>query len=97
MNLTAAKSAVALIGAVATALLGIYGPDSDAGQVLVVVIAVATAIATYVVPNAAAPGRRRRDLESPDAEIHPDHLAKRPPPVPMPTWDRNGPTGNTTG
>lgn len=48
-----AKSYASLIGAVCTALLGIYGPDSTLGQWLTVLAAVATAVATYAVPNKA--------------------------------------------
>lgn len=47
----AAKAYVALVGAIATALLGIYGPDTQVGQILTVVVAIATAIATFAVPN----------------------------------------------
>ena len=50
-GLDAAKAYVALIGAICTALLGIYGPDTTVGQWLTVIVAVATAIATYSVPN----------------------------------------------
>lgn len=48
----AAKGYIALIGSVATALLGIYGPDSDFGKVLTVIVAVVTAVLTWAVPNA---------------------------------------------
>lgn len=47
-----AKSIAALVGAIVTALLGVYGPDTEVGAVLTVVAAVATAVATYTVPNA---------------------------------------------
>lgn len=50
-GLDAAKAYVALIGAIATALLGIYGPETTVGQVLIVIVAVATAVVTFVVPN----------------------------------------------
>ena len=58
-NLTAAKAyaalAVSLVGAVATALVGIYGADSDTGKVvtvaLAIVTALGTALATYQTPN----------------------------------------------
>lgn len=51
-----AKAVAALVGSIAVALLGIYGPETKVGAVLIVVSAVATVIATYVVPNA-APGK----------------------------------------
>lgn len=38
--------AVSLIGAVGTALLGIFATDSAAGQVITVVVALATALGT---------------------------------------------------
>jgi hypothetical protein len=47
----AAKAYIALVGSVATALLGIYGPETDAGHILTVIVAVATAVATFAVPN----------------------------------------------
>jgi len=45
------KAYAALIGAVCTALLGVYGPDSETGHWLTVIVAVATAAATWAVPN----------------------------------------------
>lgn len=50
-----AKAYVALVGSIATALLGVFAADSTVGQVLVVVVALATALGTYKVPNADAP------------------------------------------
>jgi hypothetical protein len=50
--LIAAKAYVALIGAVVTALLAVYGPDTKVGQVLTIISVVATAVGTYAVPNA---------------------------------------------
>lgn len=47
-----AKAVAALVGSVATALTGLCAADSTVGRVLVVVLAVATAVATYAVPNA---------------------------------------------
>ena len=46
-----AKSYASLIGAICTALLGLYGPDTSLGHILTVVAAIATAVATYAVPN----------------------------------------------
>jgi uncharacterized membrane protein YidH (DUF202 family) len=45
------KAYAALVGAVATALLGLYAADTQLGRILTVVAAVATAVATYAVPN----------------------------------------------
>lgn len=50
--LEAAKAYVALVGTIATALLTVFTADTTVGKVLVVVSIVATAIATYAVPNA---------------------------------------------
>lgn len=46
-----AKAYAALVGAVCTALLGIYGPETKVGQALTVTLAVVTAVATWTVPN----------------------------------------------
>ena len=51
-----AKAYVALIGAVATALLGVYAADTQVGQILTVISVVATAVSTWAVPNAGKPG-----------------------------------------
>jgi hypothetical protein len=50
-GLEAAKAYVALVGAVATALLGIYGPETEVGHWLTVIVAVSTALATFAIPN----------------------------------------------
>lgn len=50
--LEAAKAYVALVGTIATALLAVFTADTLVGQILTVVAVVATAIATYRVPNA---------------------------------------------
>jgi len=47
----AAKAYVALVGSVATALLGIYGPDTTVGHVLTIVVAISTAVVTFQVRN----------------------------------------------
>lgn len=52
--LEAAKAYVALVGTIATALLAVYGPETEVGQWLTVLAVVATAVATFAVPNAAA-------------------------------------------
>lgn len=49
--LRSAKAYAALIGAVATALLSVYGPDTEVGHWLTVAVAVCTAVGTYAVPN----------------------------------------------
>lgn len=58
-GLEAAKAYVALLGAVATALLGVYAADTTVGQVLTVVAVAATAVATYRVPNRGKPAEGR--------------------------------------
>lgn len=47
----AAKAYVALAGAVATALLGVFTADTRIGQVLTVIAVVATAVGTWAVEN----------------------------------------------
>lgn len=54
-GLEAAKAYVALIGAICTALLGIYGPETTVGHWLMVILAVATAVVTFAVPNKPRP------------------------------------------
>lgn len=46
-----AKAYVALAGAIATALLGVYAADSTFGQILTIVSVVATAFGTWAVQN----------------------------------------------
>lgn len=58
------KAYAALIGGVATALLGIYS-DGDLGKTLTVVAAIATAVATYAVPNKDPKGKRQRESVQP--------------------------------
>lgn len=48
-----AKAIVAIVGAGATALLGIAAPHTTVWNVATVVAAMATAAAVYLVPNAA--------------------------------------------
>lgn len=50
--LESAKAIAALIGSIATTLLAVVGPDDPWARVLTIVLAVATPIATYVIPNA---------------------------------------------
>lgn len=45
------KAYVALIGAIATGLQGVYTADTPVGQVLLVVTIVSTAFATWRLPN----------------------------------------------
>lgn len=52
-----AKAYVALVGAIATGLLGVYAADTTVGQVLTVVSIIATAVSTWTVPNASAEAR----------------------------------------
>jgi hypothetical protein len=53
--LTKAKAYVALVGSVATALLALYGPDTQVGHILTVVVALATAFSVHQVPNKPRP------------------------------------------
>lgn len=46
------KAIATLIGSIATALLGVYTADTEVGKVLTILAIIATAIATWVVPNA---------------------------------------------
>ncbi|TSD68145.1 hypothetical protein [Aeromicrobium piscarium] len=66
-----AKAIVALVGSIATALLTVYGPDTEVGHVLTVIAVIATAVGTWAVPNQAVsasagyfesePGEHRRE------------------------------------
>lgn len=46
------KAIATLVGSITTALLGVYTADTTVGKVLTVLAIIATAIATWVVPNA---------------------------------------------
>jgi hypothetical protein len=56
--LESAKAYTALVVGIATALLGVYGPDTQVGQVLTVVVAVGGAIAVWTVPNVTTSSQR---------------------------------------
>lgn len=49
--LASAKAYAALVGAIVTAILGTVPPHTTTWTVLTIVAAVATAVATYAVPN----------------------------------------------
>ena len=49
-----AKAYAALVGTITTALLAVYAAETKVGQVLTVVSIVATAFATWRIPNADA-------------------------------------------
>ena len=61
------KAYSALIGAVCTALLGIYGPDTEVGHWLTIVVAVLSAVATYAVPNKDPRARHQAESVQPPA------------------------------
>lgn len=46
------KAIATLIGSIVTALLGVYTADTPVGKVLTIIAIVATALATWTVPNA---------------------------------------------
>lgn len=52
------KAIATLVGSIVTGLLGIYAGDTEVGKILTIIGIVATAVATWVVPNApvVAPG-----------------------------------------
>lgn len=52
--LESAKAVASLVGAIVTALLATQAPDSSTFTTLTVIAAVASAIVTWVVPNAEA-------------------------------------------
>lgn len=54
------KAYAALVGAIATALLGVYTADTTVGQWLTVIAVVTTAIVTWAIPNL-DPTARRQD------------------------------------
>lgn len=47
-----AKAIATLVGTIATALLGTFTADTTTGKVLTIVSIIATAVATWAVPNA---------------------------------------------
>lgn len=49
------KAYTALVGAIATALLGVFAADTTVGQVLTVLAVVATAVGTWAASNADKP------------------------------------------
>lgn len=51
-----AKAYASLIGAICTALLGVFAADTVPGQVLTIIAVIATAVLTWAVPNANVPG-----------------------------------------
>lgn len=51
-----AKFIVAVLGAVVTSALTIWGPDTSVGHILVIASAALTAISVYAVKNAPASG-----------------------------------------
>lgn len=71
--LASAKAYAALIGAICTALLGVFTADSTIGVVLTAIAAVATAIATWVIPNADVEARVSIDgPDEPEPDAGPD-------------------------
>lgn len=60
-GLEAAKAYIAFVGAAATALLGVFTGDTVVGQVLTVIVVIATAISTYSVPNQSSLTHRRNE------------------------------------
>lgn len=64
------KAYAALIGSIATALLAVYASDTEVGQILTVVSVIATAVATWAVPNL-DPNAERQD-ESVQPPTHAD-------------------------
>lgn len=60
-----AKMYAALVGAIATALLGVFAAETDAGKVLTVIAVIATAMGTWAIPNA-EPGINLDHLDGPD-------------------------------
>ena len=59
------KAYAALVGAICTALLGVYTTDTKVGQVLTVLSVIATAVATYAVPNKDRKGLHQRESVQP--------------------------------
>ena len=49
--MNAAKTYAALVGSIVTALLGVFTADTTVGKVLTVIAVIATAFATYQIPN----------------------------------------------
>ena len=83
-----AKGIAALVGSVCTALLGIYGPETDMGRILTVVAAVATAVVTWAIPNADPAGTHQEQSVqpvAPEPQDSPFTKSHRPKPPPKPS------------
>lgn len=65
------KSIAALVAAVATSLLTIFG-DGDIARVLTVIIAVAGVLAVYRFPNEKSPAEKQAELELANAHLPAD-------------------------
>lgn len=63
--MTTAKAYAALIGSIATALLGVYAADTPAGKILTVLSVVATAFATWRIPNKDPEGEHQDESVQP--------------------------------
>lgn len=61
------KAYAALIGSIATALLGVYAADTELGKILTVVAIVATVVATWAVPNLDPAGDNQDESVQPPA------------------------------
>lgn len=59
------KAYAALVGSIATALLAVYGPDTQVGKVLTIAAIVATCVGTWAVPNRDPEAEHQRDSVQP--------------------------------
>lgn len=64
------KAYAALVGSIATALLAVYTADTETGRVLTVVSVIATAVATWAVPNLDPQARHQ------DESVQPPHAGE---------------------
>lgn len=63
------KAYAALVGSIVTALLTIYGPDTEVGHWLSVIGVVATTVGTWAIPNLDPTAERQDEsVQPPDAD-----------------------------
>lgn len=72
------KAYASLVGAIVTALLGVYTADTEVGKVLTIVAVIATVIATWAVPNIDPTGEHQDESVQPVYDTSLDGVAPYP-------------------
>lgn len=67
-----AKAYASLVGTIVTALLGVFTADTPTGKVLTVIAIVATAVATWAVPNKDVTGTHQDESVQPPEFVPPN-------------------------